>query len=151
MTVPLDTQQDIREMDARGVPRTRISRELGVSRNTVAKYADMRDMSPTAPVAPPRPHPAVDAHAAWMDAVLEADLGAPRKQRHTAKRVFDRLVDERGYGAPAPRRAATWPDGGRPTRPRPRATGTSSSGGRREPPKSTSATSAARSPGPRAT
>ena len=27
-----------------------------------------------------------------------ADLGAPRKQRHTAKRVFDRLVDERGYG-----------------------------------------------------
>ncbi|WP_195839165.1 IS21 family transposase [Parafannyhessea umbonata] len=97
MTVPLDTQQDIREMDARGVPRTRISRELGVSRNTVAKYADMRDMSPTAPVAPPRPHPAVDAHAAWMDAVLEEDLGAPRKQRHTAKRIFDRLVDERGY------------------------------------------------------
>lgn len=26
-----------------------------------------------------------------------ADLGALRKQRHTAKRVFDRLVDERGY------------------------------------------------------
>ena len=29
--------------------------------------------------------------------MLEADLGAPRKQLHTAKRVFDRLVDERGY------------------------------------------------------
>lgn len=29
--------------------------------------------------------------------MLEADLGAPRKQRHTAKRIFDLLVEERGY------------------------------------------------------
>ena len=29
--------------------------------------------------------------------MLEADLGAPRKQRHTAKRIHDRLVAERGY------------------------------------------------------
>ena len=29
--------------------------------------------------------------------VLEADLGAPRKQRHTARRIYDRLVAERGY------------------------------------------------------
>ncbi len=50
MTVSLGTQQDIREMDARGVPRAQISRELGVSRNTVAKYADMGDVSPAAPV-----------------------------------------------------------------------------------------------------
>jgi hypothetical protein len=28
---------------------------------------------------------------------LEADGRAPRKQRHTAKRVYDRLVDERGF------------------------------------------------------
>lgn len=32
-------------MDARGVPRAQISRELGVSRNTVAKYAGMGDIS----------------------------------------------------------------------------------------------------------
>ena len=41
MTVPLDTRQDIREMDAAGVPRAEIARRLGLSRNTVAKYADM--------------------------------------------------------------------------------------------------------------
>lgn len=29
--------------------------------------------------------------------MLEADLGAPRKQRHTAKRLYDRPVEERGY------------------------------------------------------
>ena len=98
MTVPLDTQQDIREMDARGIPRARISRQLGVSRNTVARYADMQDMSPRAPISEMRPHPATDTHAAWIDSILEADLGAPRKQRHTARRIFDRLVDERGYG-----------------------------------------------------
>ena len=97
MTVPLDTRQSIREMDAGGVPRAEIARALGVSRNTVAKYADMEDMSPAAPVAPRRPHPATDDHAAWIESVLEADLGAPRKQRHTARRIYDRLVEERGY------------------------------------------------------
>lgn len=29
-----------------------------------------------------------------IDAWLRDDLDAPRKQRHTAKRIFDRLVDE---------------------------------------------------------
>lgn len=98
MTVPLDTRQDIREMDAAGVPRSEIARRLGLSRNTVAKYADAEDMSPAAPLPQERPHPATDAHAAWIDSVLEADLGAPRKQRHTARRIYDRLVAERGYG-----------------------------------------------------
>lgn len=51
MTVPLDMMNDIRSMDAGGVPRAEIARRLGVSRNTVAKYADMDDMSP------PRPRP----------------------------------------------------------------------------------------------
>lgn len=45
MTVPLDTRNDIRSMDADGVPRAEIARRLRVSRNTVAKYADMEDMS----------------------------------------------------------------------------------------------------------
>ncbi len=43
MTVPLDVMNDIRSMDGGGVPRAEIARRLGVSRNTVAKYADMED------------------------------------------------------------------------------------------------------------
>lgn len=96
MAVPLDTQQDICEMDARGIPRARMSRRLGVSRNTVAKYADMRGMSPRAPMPETRPRPAIDARAAWVGSVLEADLGAPRKQRHTARGILGRLAGEGG-------------------------------------------------------
>ena len=97
MTVPLDTRNDIRSMDADGVPRAEIARRLHVSRNTVAKYADMEDMSPAAPVPARRERPALGEHAGWVESVLEADLGAPRKQRHTARRIYDRLVGERGY------------------------------------------------------
>lgn len=84
-------------MDRDGVPRSRIARELGVSRNTVAKYADMRDMSPEPPLVRRRARPATDGLSRWIDAILEADLSVPRKQRHTAKRVYDRAVDEMGY------------------------------------------------------
>ena len=97
MTVPLDVRNDIRSMDADGVPRAEIAKRLRVSRNTVAKYADMEDMSPEPLLPERRRRPALEGHETWVESVPEADLGAPRKQRHTAKRVFDRLVDERGY------------------------------------------------------
>jgi hypothetical protein len=31
-----------------------------------------------------------------IDEMLRADLDAPRKQRHTVKRIFERLLDEHG-------------------------------------------------------
>ena len=92
-----DTRNEIRAMDADGVPRAEIARRLGLSRNTVAKYADMEDMSPAAPVPAPRDRPALEGNGAWVESVLEADAGAPRKQRHTARRIYDRLVEERGF------------------------------------------------------
>ena len=47
--MPLDVVNDMRSMDAGGVPRAEIARRLGVSRNTVAKYAGMEDLSPEPP------------------------------------------------------------------------------------------------------
>src|SRR3546814_13730813 len=39
----------------------------------------------------------LDAFVSTIEHWLEEDLKVPRKQRHTAKRVFDRLRDERGF------------------------------------------------------
>lgn len=97
MAVSLDEQEDIRQMDRDGVPRARIARELDLSRNTVSKYADKQDMSPEVPVSKRRARPATDGLASWIDAILASDQAVPRKQRHTAQRIFDRAVDEMGY------------------------------------------------------
>ena len=81
MTVPLDVRNDIRSMDAEGVPRAEIARRLHLSRNTVARYADMADMSPEPPVPADRPHPAIGPHAGWIDdCVLSiAGFGIPHQ------------------------------------------------------------------------
>ncbi len=39
----------------------------------------------------------IDPHREWISKLLIADQGLPRKQRHTALRVFERLRKERGY------------------------------------------------------
>jgi hypothetical protein len=43
-----------------------------------------------------RPAPALGAYRELIDSWLVADRDAPRKQRHTAKRIHDRLVEEHG-------------------------------------------------------
>ena len=41
--------------------------------------------------------PRIGPFTGVIDAILEADSQVPRKQRHTAKRIFDRLRDEHGF------------------------------------------------------
>lgn len=67
-----------------------------MDRATVAKYADMDDMTPKPPM-DRRRGSKIDPYAALVDGWLEADRMLPRKQRHTAKRVHDRLRAETGY------------------------------------------------------
>ena len=67
-----------------------------MDRATVAKYADMDDMTPKPP-ADRRRGFKIDPYAALVDGWLEADRMLPRKQRHTAKRVHDRLRAETEY------------------------------------------------------
>ena len=45
---------------------------------------------------PERAAPQLDPYKATIRAWLVADLSAPRKQRHTARRIWQRLVDELG-------------------------------------------------------
>lgn len=44
-----------------------------------------------------RKKPVLGPYLAVIHAILEADKAAPKKQRHTAKRIFERLRDEEGY------------------------------------------------------
>lgn len=75
----------------------RIARDLGVSRTTVVKYAT-RDYSPSAVEARAGSRSLVAGeYARAADAWLTADLRMPRKQRHTARRVHERLVAECGF------------------------------------------------------
>lgn len=64
----------------------------GVHRRTVRQALAAAD--PPARKVPARPAPRLDPAKALIDAMLVEDLTAPRKQRHTARRIHARLVDE---------------------------------------------------------
>jgi transposase len=94
----MSTIETIRALDAQGVSGRQIAARLGVSRDSVAKYVSEEDFSPQPPVPVTRPDRSVlagltDQIQVW----LTEDLQQPRKQRHTATRVFHRLRAEHGY------------------------------------------------------
>ena len=66
----------------------------GVHRRTVR--AALANPTPPQRKSSTRPAPQLDPARALIDAMLTEDLGAPRKQRHTAVRVHARLVGEHG-------------------------------------------------------
>lgn len=98
MTTPVCVRQRIRQLDRQGLSHKEISRRLGVSRTTVVKYANHGDYSPRPSNAVRPGRSLVDAgYAAIVDGWLTADLRMPVKQRHTAARVYERLVAECGF------------------------------------------------------
>lgn len=98
MTVPMSVQESIRTLDSQGVAGREIARQLGISRDAVSKYAGLQDYSPRPIAAVARPGGSV---LTGFEQIIEQWLGEdqrrPRKQRHTAKRVFDRLVAEHAF------------------------------------------------------
>ena len=76
-----------------GVSLREISRRTGHHFNTVKKYVDQTDFNEEKPHETVYPS-GLDPLKPIIDRWLEDDLKAPRKQRHTAKRVFERLQTE---------------------------------------------------------
>ena len=64
---------------------------------TVQKYAKKEDWSENGGQQAEHPYPVLQDYIPTIDQWLEDDQKAPRKQRHTAKRVFTRLRDEHSY------------------------------------------------------
>ena len=64
------------------------------SRNTVAEALTSAWPKPRKPL--PQRSSRLDPFKPTIDDILRADLSAPRKQRHTVRRIFARLIDEYG-------------------------------------------------------
>jgi transposase len=79
-----------------GNSRREAARVFGLSRDTIAKMC--RYSAPPGYVrSKPPERPKLGALVPVIEAILESDKAAPPKQRHTAKRIFERLRDEHGY------------------------------------------------------
>jgi len=78
-----------------GVSKREILRETGIHWQTLEKI--LTHSIPTGyRLTAPRPQPKVGPYLDRIAQILEADKTAPKKQRHTAKRIFERLQEE-GY------------------------------------------------------
>ena len=98
MTVPMPLQEDIRKLDRLGVSQREIAKRLSISRDSVAKYLNQQDFSPQPQPPAKRPGGSVLAsYASIIDRWLVDDQKRWHKQRHTARRVFDRLIAEHDY------------------------------------------------------
>ena len=80
-----------------GVSIREAARTFGLHRDTVRKMLAYSVPPGYRRQTPPR-RPKLEPYTGVIDQILERDHGVPKKQRHTAKRIFERLRDEYGFG-----------------------------------------------------
>jgi transposase len=88
-------EQIRRDRDREGLSVRALAHRHGVHRRAV-RAALLSPLPPAKRAPVGRPAPKLGPYRALIDSWLEADLEAPRKQRHTARRIWRRLVDEHG-------------------------------------------------------
>ena len=93
--ISMTDKNSIRLLWRQGDSVAEIARKTGVSRDTVYKYRDMDDFSPEPPARRAQGSK-LDPYRPLIESWLDDDMRSGRKQRHTAKRVHDRLVSECG-------------------------------------------------------
>jgi transposase len=79
-----------------GLSGRKIAHDFGISRDSVSKmlaYSEPPGYRRTVPIKSPKLDPYMDQIDQW----LSEDKTRPRKQRHTAKRIFERLRSECGF------------------------------------------------------
>src|SRR5271170_1004967 len=79
-----------------GLSRREAARRFGIDPRTVAKMLAF-SVPPGCRRGRPPARPKLDAFTGVIDQILEEDKSRPAKQRHTSKRIFERLRDEHGY------------------------------------------------------
>ena len=92
----VELYRKVRLACADGMSKRAAARHFNISRDTVDKvmaFSVPPGYRRTAPIKRPK----LDGFTEIIDGWLEGDLDIHRKQRHTAKRVFERLRDEHGF------------------------------------------------------
>jgi len=79
-----------------GRSQRQIARELGINRRTVQKMLN-HSVPPGYKRGQPPLEPKLSDYKGWIDEILESDKQVHRKQKHTAKRIYDRLKEEHGF------------------------------------------------------
>jgi transposase len=79
-----------------GMSRREAARVFGIDRRSVDKMLAF-SVPPGYRRSKPVRRPKLDPFTGIIDQILESDTKVPRKQRHTSKRIFERLRDEYGF------------------------------------------------------
>jgi transposase len=96
--IEVDRYKDIRYLaTVEGLSQRAIAKRLGISRNTVKRYMNGQNMPWERMKVEGQPRVITPEVLEFINRCLEQDKTAPGKQRHTARRVYDRLVDEWGF------------------------------------------------------
>lgn len=98
MVITVEDYKRIRQMYLSGISQRNIARELGISRNTVAKYCRGESVPWERKIAQRESSVLTETVIEFIKSCLKEDeIENIKKQRHTAKRIFDRLVAELGF------------------------------------------------------
>jgi DNA-binding transcriptional regulator LsrR (DeoR family) len=89
-----------------GISERAAAARFGINPRTVSKMLKF-SVPPGYVRTKPPVRPKLDEFTGIIDAIQMADKDRPKKQRHTSKRVFERLRDEHGFVGTAVRSSAT--------------------------------------------
>jgi transposase len=94
---PVSSYRRVRiDYERNGLSRRELSRKYGYHRKTINKMLEF-SIPPGYQRKTPPHKPKLAPFIGIIDVILESDKDRPRKQRHTAKRIFERIQDEHGY------------------------------------------------------
>ena len=79
-----------------GASKRSVCRQYGIAHKTLQKILACSE-PPGYRLSSPRPKTKLGPYLEVIEEILASDREAPAKQRHTAKRIFERLRDEHGY------------------------------------------------------
>ena len=86
----------IRDLSSMGYKIAEIAKKTCNDPKTIRKYLNEEDFSPAPPVSEPKPS-ILDSYKPKIDKILEEDKHVWFKQKHTAQRIYERLVEEDGF------------------------------------------------------